>query len=304
MNNITKTAMITIVRTAQCGQVQPHQRPGGGEDRHRHQQAPDHPQPHLRRGEPGGHPVCVCWTPRACTRPGPGWGTTWSRWCGRAVADVDARGAAGGAHRPCGRAGGRACIERIRERGAALPCWCINKIDTVEKKEELLEVIAAYSAGLTAFTPSCPSPPRTGDGLEELLDRAGRSTARRGPSCSPTDMTTDQPERPGDAPRSSGRSCCCCLDKEIPHGTAVEITRFSERENEHHRRGRDHLLRKGQPQGHHHRQERGHAEEASAPWPGRTWRSSWAPRCIMETWVKVKENWRDNVNFIRSLRVR
>ena len=34
--------------------------------------------------QPGGLSVRVHWTRRACTRPGPAWGTTWSRWCGTA----------------------------------------------------------------------------------------------------------------------------------------------------------------------------------------------------------------------------
>ncbi len=60
-----------------------------------------------------------------------------------------------------------------------------------------------------------------------------------------------------------------CLDKEIPHGTAVEVTKFSEREN-----GMIDLhaiiyCEKDSHKGHHHRQAGGHAEEDLHHGPGR-----------------------------------
>lgn len=38
---------------------------------------PDHPQPHLRGGEPGGLPVRLSGHPRPAQGPHPAWGTTW-----------------------------------------------------------------------------------------------------------------------------------------------------------------------------------------------------------------------------------
>ena len=59
-------------------------------------------------------------------------------------------------------------LQRIREE--QLPCvLCINKIDTVEKKEALLEVIAAYSAAYDGFDAIIPISARTGEGLDRLL---------------------------------------------------------------------------------------------------------------------------------------
>ena len=46
---------------------------------------------------------------------------------------------------------------------------CINKIDMVEKKESLLEVIAAYNEVYDGFDAIIPLSARTGDGLDELL---------------------------------------------------------------------------------------------------------------------------------------
>ena len=63
-------------------------------------------------------------------------------------------------------------IQRIQEEG--IPAiLCINKVDTVEKKESLLEVIAAYSQYY--------------DGFEAIIPISARpSTHRKAPSCSPT----------------------------------------------------------------------------------------------------------------------
>lgn len=75
-------------------------------------------------------------------------------------------------------------LQRIREE--QLPCvLCINKIDTVEKKEALLEVIAAYSAAYDGFDAIIPISARTGDGLDELMRQLSQY-AQEGPSCSPT----------------------------------------------------------------------------------------------------------------------
>ena len=90
------------------------------------------------------------------------------------------------------------------------------------------------------------------------------------------------------------------LDKEIPHGTAVEVTRFSERDNgiidldvtiyceKASHKGiiigkNGEMLKKISS----------HARQDIEKFMG--------TKVYMETWVKVKENWRDNVNFIRDV---
>ncbi len=119
-----------------------------------------------------------------------------------------------------------ALITRIEEQD--LPALLvINKIDTVEK-EELLKVIAAYAARHD-FQAIVPVSARNGDGLDELLEEMD-AFAEEGPHLFPDDMITDQPERQICA-ELIREKLLRCLEKEIPHGTAVEITRFSEREN-------------------------------------------------------------------------
>ncbi len=119
-----------------------------------------------------------------------------------------------------------ALIRQITENKC--PCvLAINKIDTVEKSA-LLEVIAAYSRA-AEFAAIIPLSAKTGDGVEELLAECEKY-AVEGPFLFPADVTTDQPERQVMA-EIIREKLLWCLDKEIPHGTAVEITKFSERDN-------------------------------------------------------------------------
>ena len=119
-------------------------------------------------------------------------------------------------------------LQRIQEE--QLPCvLCINKIDTVEPAE-LLPVIAAYNEVWDGFDAIIPISARTGDGLEDLLTQMQRY-AVEGPQLFPDGMTTDQPDAQVCA-EILREKMLLCLDKEIPHGTAVEITKFSERDDE------------------------------------------------------------------------
>ena len=117
-------------------------------------------------------------------------------------------------------------MEKIK--GSHCPAvLAINKIDTVEK-DALLEVIALYSqaADFDAIIPICA---KTGDGVDELL-KVCEKYAVESPFLFPQDMTTDQPERQVMA-EIIREKLLWCLEKEIPHGTAVEITKFSERDS-------------------------------------------------------------------------
>ena len=119
-----------------------------------------------------------------------------------------------------------ALIERIAQSGVPALLF-INKIDTVDKPR-LLEVMAVYAATYD-FDAILPISAKTGDGLEELLKELEKY-AVEGPHLFPDDMITDQPERQICA-ELVREKLLKCLDKEIPHGTAVEVTKFSERDN-------------------------------------------------------------------------
>ena len=187
-------------------------------------------------------------------------------------------------------------LQRIREE--KLPCvLCINKIDTVERKDDLLAVIAAYSEVYPDFDAIIPISARTGDGLEELLAQMQRY-AVEGPQLFPDGMTTDQPERQVMA-EILREKLLLCLDKEIPHGTAVEITKFSERDS-----GVidvdatiycEKASHKGIIIG-----KQGAMLKKISSLARQDMEKFMGTKVYLETWVKVKENWRDNVNYVRS----
>ena len=187
-------------------------------------------------------------------------------------------------------------IEKIK--ASHLPAiLCINKIDTVEKKDDLLAVIAAYSEAY-AFDAIIPISARTGDGLDDLMAQL-QTYAAEGPQLFPDGMTTDQPDAQVCA-EIVREKMLLCLEKEIPHGTAVEITRFTEREDT----GIIDLdvtiycekaSHKGIIIGKH-----GDMLKRISSLARRDIEKFMGAKVYMETWVKVKENWRDNVNFIRA----
>ena len=189
----------------------------------------------------------------------------------------------------------QALIDRIREE--EIPCiLCVNKIDTVEPAE-LLPVIAAYNQAWDGFDAIIPISAHTGSGLKDLMKEL-RKYAQEGPQLFPDGMTTDQPERQvmGEILREK---LLLCLDKEIPHGTAVEITKFSERDS-----GVidvdatiycEKASHKGIIIG-----KQGKKKKKISSLARQDMEKFMGTKVYLETWVKVKENWRDNVNYVRS----
>ena len=189
----------------------------------------------------------------------------------------------------------QALIERIKEEH--LPAiLCINKIDTVEPAE-LLPVIAAYNEAWDGFDAIIPISAHTGSGLDDLMKEL-RKYASEGPQLFPDGQTSDQPERQvvGEIVREK---LLLCLDKEIPHGTAVEITRFSERDS-----GVidvdatiycEKASHKGIIIG-----KQGAMLKKISTLARHDIEKFMGTKVYLETWVKVKENWRDNVNYVRS----
>ena len=188
-----------------------------------------------------------------------------------------------------------ALIERIKEEH--LPAiLCINKIDTVEPAE-LLPVIAAYNEAWDGFDAIIPISAHSGSGLDDLMKEL-RKYASEGPQLFPDGQTSDQPERQvvGEIVREK---LLLCLDKEIPHGTAVEITRFSERDS-----GVidvdatiycEKASHKGIIIG-----KQGAMLKKISTLARHDIEKFMGTKVYLETWVKVKENWRDNVNYVRS----
>ena len=171
----------------------------------------------------------------------------------------------------------------------------VNKIDTV-KKDELLAVIQTY-AQEHAFAAIVPISAKDGEGVDELLEVLERFLPE-GPRLFPEDMITDQPERQVCA-EIVREKLLLCLDKEIPHGTAVEVTKFSQREdgmidldatiycekNSH----KGIIIGKG-----------GAMLKKISTLAREDIERFMGEKVFLQTWVKVKENWRDQVNLLKN----
>ena len=172
----------------------------------------------------------------------------------------------------------------------------INKIDSV-KKETLLAVIAAY-AEKYEFTHIMPISAKTGEGVDELMELL-RGFAEPGPALFPEDMVTDQPDSQICA-EIVREKLLYCLDHEVPHGTAVEVTRFSERidteiidldvtiycEKASHK---SIIIGRG-----------GAMIKKIGELARRDIERYMGTRVFLQTWVKVKENWRDSDAMVRN----
>ena len=185
-------------------------------------------------------------------------------------------------------------IEQLQARKCPA-VLAINKIDTVEK-DTLLEVIAVYSQ-TAKFAAIIPISAKTGDGVDTLLDIC-RKYAVESPFLFPDDITTDQPERQVMA-EIIREKLLWCLDREIPHGTAVEITKFSERDN-----GIIDIdatiycekpSHKGIIIGKH-----GDMLKKISTMARADCEKFMGTKVFLTTWVKVKENWRDSDFLVRN----
>ena len=171
----------------------------------------------------------------------------------------------------------------------------INKLDTVEP-EKLLAVIALYSEAY-AFNAIVPISAKTGDGVEELLKELDKF-AVESPALFPEGVTTDQPEKQVCA-ELIREKLLLNLEREVPHGTAVEITRFSERD--------DGIIdleatiycekasHKGIIIGKHGAMLKKIGEDARKDIEG-----FMGTKVFLQTWVKVKEKWRDSNSLLRN----
>ena len=171
----------------------------------------------------------------------------------------------------------------------------INKIDSVEK-DILLEVIALYSQA-AEFAAIIPISAKTGDGVDELL-KVCENYAIESPFLFPEDSTTDQPERQVMA-EIIREKLLWTLDREVPHGTAVEITKFSERDNGIIDIDATIYCEKASHKGIIIGKQGAMLKKISSM--ARTdCEKFMGTRVYLTTWVKVKENWRDSDFLVRN----
>ena len=185
-------------------------------------------------------------------------------------------------------------LEKLAGGGAPV-VLVINKIDTV-KKEELLSVIDVYRKAYD-FADIVPLSARTGENVEELL-KVLETYAQDGPQLFPEGMVTDQPEKQICA-EIIREKLLLCLDREIPHGTAVVIERFTERES-----GIIDLdaviycekqSHKGMIIGKH-----GAMLKKIGAMAREDIEAFMGTKVFLQTWVRVKENWRDREGLLKN----
>ena len=147
------------------------------------------------------------------------------------------------------------------------------------------------------FDAIIPMSAKNGEGIDELIAQL-ESYAVEGPQLFPDDMICDQPEKQICA-ELVREKLLLCLDKEIPHGTAVEVTRFSERDN-----GIIDLdvtiycekaSHKGIIIG-----KQGAMLKKIGELARGDIEAFMGTKVYLQTWVKVKENWRDSMAQLRN----
>lgn len=186
-----------------------------------------------------------------------------------------------------------------RFRDLRLPAiLVINKIDTIPKKDMMMEKIAAFSE-LFPFEAVVPVSALNGDGLPQLLDELSHHV-KEGPHYFPDDAMTDQPERVIIA-EIIREKLLNCLNEEIPHGTAVTIEQMTDREHQNlidihaviycekdsHKRI---IIGK-----------QGTMLKKIASQARREIESFLGVKINLQCWVKVKEDWRNRPGIIRDL---
>lgn len=171
----------------------------------------------------------------------------------------------------------------------------VNKIDTV-KKETLMEVISEWSKKYD-FSAVVPVSAKTGDGVGILKDELKKKMPE-GPQYFPDDMLTDQPERLIVA-EMIREKLLYLLSDEVPHGTAVSVERMKERpqvmdieatiycERESHK---GIIIGKGGRM----LKEVGTKARADIE-------AFLGCHVNLQLWVKVKDDWRNRENILRTL---
>lgn len=183
-----------------------------------------------------------------------------------------------------------------RFRSLGLPAvLAINKIDLLEDKSLLMQQIESLSK-LYDFDAVVPVSARDGNGMDALRDELSR-LAQPGGHFFSEDTLTDQPERVI-AAEIVREKILRFTDKEIPHGVAVVTESMKERgdlldidatiycERDTHK---GILIGKG-----------GEMLKKISTMARTDIEKFMGAKVYLQTWVKVKENWRDNLNYIRS----
>lgn len=187
-------------------------------------------------------------------------------------------------------------IEKVKKLD--LPCvLAINKTDTINDKEVILEQIIKYSKEMD-FDAIVPVSAETGSKLDELKDELKKFTSEGG-HLFPDDTLTDQPEKVL-AAEMIREKILRLTEKEIPHGTAVVIERMKMRDDKN-------LMdidatiycerdtHKGILIG-----KKGAMLKKISTYARQDMENFFGCKVNLKTWIKVKEDWRNKENLMRS----
>lgn len=173
----------------------------------------------------------------------------------------------------------------------------INKIDTVKDKSDLMLQIARYSEKYD-FDAVVPVSAQTGSGIDQLKDEL-KKQAQEGGHLFDEDTITDQPERVL-AAEMIREKMLRLLDKEIPHGTAVVIERMKARDDKdiidmdatiycEKASHKGIIIGKG-----------GSMLKKIGTYARQDMEAFFNCKVNLTMWVKVKEDWRNRENLLRS----
>lgn len=190
----------------------------------------------------------------------------------------------------------RMLIEKVKKLD--LPCvLAINKTDTINDKEVILEQIIKYSKEMV-FDAIVPVSAETGSKLDELKEELKKFTSEGG-HFFPDDTLTDQPEKVL-AAEMIREKILRLTEKEIPHGTAVVIERMKMRDDKN-------LMdidatiycerdtHKGILIG-----KKGAMLKKISTYARQDMENFFGCKVNLKTWIKVKEDWRNKENLMRS----
>lgn len=190
----------------------------------------------------------------------------------------------------------RMLIEKVKKLD--LPCvLAINKTDTINDKEVILEQIIKYSKEMD-FDAIVPVSAETGSKLDELKEELKKFTSEGG-HFFPDDTLTDQPEKVL-AAEMIREKILRLTEKEIPHGTAVVIERMKMRDDKN-------LMdidatiycerdtHKGILIG-----KKGTMLKKISTYARQDMENFFGCKVNLKTWIKVKEDWRNKENLMRS----
>lgn len=171
----------------------------------------------------------------------------------------------------------------------------INKADTVKNKEDMLSLIADASS-VGEFASIIPISALKKDGIKVVLEEI-KKIIPEGPMYYPDDMITDQTEREIVA-EIIREKMLRLLDKEVPHGTAVEIEYMKEGDSLT-KIGAVIFCEKASHKGIIIGKGGAMLKKVSSS-ARRDMEKFMGTKVFLQTWVKVKENWRDNPAAIQN----